>query len=369
MLPPAFSIAARADAETVMSLKENFLVRVPPTILTGRCERAPIMPRSTSVFGDTSTPDSKSASTRVSESATASGRVELTVRPRFLPSPRRLGSFLMMSRHSGRFLRPERAFWPFVPRPEVLPRLPPRPTRVFARAVIRFKVLSPVIQLFGNALQCLDSGARVVYWVVAARKYLCGDVGHAGELERGAHRRTGDQSASWRGAYLDARCAEFRFDVVADGAGLGEIEGYHGTLRVARRLFDSECGVGRFAKPDHHATLFVAQDESGAEVEAATAGHNTRYAANADEFLREFTAALVASAAAAAAVPPAPAVSAALSARRAAVGRFVGSRDYGRCFSDHFGRGYYHFLLCCVFCCHTIIKILIPLRAPHRQTP
>jgi len=43
------------------------------------------------------------------------------------PRPRSFGIFLIRSRSSGRFLRPARAFWPFVPFPEVLPRCPPRP--------------------------------------------------------------------------------------------------------------------------------------------------------------------------------------------------------------------------------------------------
>ena len=74
------------------------------------------------------------------------------------------------SRISGRFLRPERAFWPLVPRPAVLPRFPPRPTRVLLRAVMRLSVLSEDVILFfeRDTLERFNSRARVVYWILAA---------------------------------------------------------------------------------------------------------------------------------------------------------------------------------------------------------
>src|SRR5690348_16965674 len=65
------------------------------------------------------------------------------------PRPRSLGKRLIKSRSSGRFLRPARAFCPFVPRPEVFPRVPPRPTCwLVLRFVFAFRVLSCMLFVF-----------------------------------------------------------------------------------------------------------------------------------------------------------------------------------------------------------------------------
>src|SRR3989344_793024 len=310
MVPPAFSMAARADLDAGIPFTVSFFVSVPsPTILTGALERAWMTPRSCSVFVETSAPESNAVSRRPSDIVTASCRELSTVRPRFFPKPLRFGSFLMMSRHSGRFLRPARAFCPLVPRPEVLPRLPPRPTRRFARLVSRFSSCRLVILVVRGLylrrrsafrersrrlLQGLDSRARVVDRILAAREEFCGHIGHAAEFENGPDRRAGDQPPAGGGPDLHARGAEFCRHIVQDAPVLGEVDRYHGPLRGARGLLDGERGVGGFAKAYPHAALLVAQHKRGAEVEAATAGHDTRHAPDADQFLREFTSAFVA---------------------------------------------------------------------------
>ena len=94
-------------------------------------------------------------------------------------------------------------------------------------------------------MQGLDSRARVVDRILAARKELCGHVGHAAEFENGPDRRAGDQTSAGAGTDLDARRAEFRGHVVQDAPVLGEIDGNHGALRGARGLLDGERGVIR----------------------------------------------------------------------------------------------------------------------------
>src|ERR1700683_5020257 len=84
MLPPAFSIAARAGAETGMPVNESFLLDSPPTIFNGVRERAETNPFSTSIAREICVPFSKSAWGLVSESAIGDGR-GTWVRPRFLP--------------------------------------------------------------------------------------------------------------------------------------------------------------------------------------------------------------------------------------------------------------------------------------------
>ncbi len=136
MVPPADSIFVRAEAETKTPLTVSFFERSPwPRIFT-RGTRPPwhrTRPRATSVAGLTASPDANEASSEAIEHMNGFTSIEVK---RY---PRNLGIFLMMSRNSGRSLRPARAFWPLVPRPEKVPRLPPRPTRRdFLRAVFRF---------------------------------------------------------------------------------------------------------------------------------------------------------------------------------------------------------------------------------------
>src|SRR3989338_11075549 len=105
--PPAFSIAIRADAETTHPLKDSFLsILAPPIIFIGgkRGPRSRIIPFSFKIFGVISVPSEKTFATRTSETGTFLLREGLTVRPRFLPNPLRFGSFLMISRISGRIL-------------------------------------------------------------------------------------------------------------------------------------------------------------------------------------------------------------------------------------------------------------------------
>src|SRR3989344_8617252 len=129
--PPAFSIAARAEAETAHPLKSNFLSVSPPIILTGgnRGPRARITIFSFNALGVISAPSAKIFATTESETGIASFRDGLTVRPRFFPYPRRFGSFFIMSRISGRILWPARAGCPLPPRPGCLARVEdcPRP--------------------------------------------------------------------------------------------------------------------------------------------------------------------------------------------------------------------------------------------------
>src|ERR1700761_5024694 len=110
-----------------------------------------------------------------------------TVRPRFLPCPRRFGSFLIMSRISGRILWPARAVWPLPPRPLALPRLPPRPTRIeVTRLLCALSALSCIKLVGAKALERFDGCARDSELVLGARVDLAHDVRDAGELEHGA---------------------------------------------------------------------------------------------------------------------------------------------------------------------------------------
>ena len=138
----ALSTAALAPVVSWISLNENFLSTSAPSTLTfgARPLRADTKPRSMSTVGVTSVPASNAAAIFARVISSGRGRNGLTVRPRFLPYPRRLGKFLDDVAPLRRFLRPARAFCPFVPRPEVLPRLPPRPTRVLERAVVRLRI-------------------------------------------------------------------------------------------------------------------------------------------------------------------------------------------------------------------------------------
>src|SRR3989344_4390188 len=127
MTPPAFSILAFADADTAQPVTENFLVSSPvPRILTASDAplRARTTPRSRRVAGLIVSPAAKALS--------STSRLTTLARTPKEPKayPRSLGSFFSFSRTAGRMRWPARAFWPLVPRPAVLPRPPPRPTRL-----------------------------------------------------------------------------------------------------------------------------------------------------------------------------------------------------------------------------------------------
>src|SRR3989344_3762013 len=118
----------------------------------------------------------------------------------------------MKSRTSGRIRCPARAFWPFVPRPEVLPRLPPRPTRREGRRfVFELRVLSSMGEeelgfrkaRWLNQAKCFDGGAGVVELILTAREKFPRDVRDASELEHRAHRTAGYQPAARRRCEAD----------------------------------------------------------------------------------------------------------------------------------------------------------------------
>src|SRR3989344_3785287 len=105
---------------------------------------------------------------------------------KFLPRPRRLGSFLMTSRIAGRIRCPARAFCPLVPRPEVLPRFPPRPTRLCRVGLFLFRTSWSCI-LYAKFFKRLDGRLRVIETIFAAGKKLCSNIPNPAELENRAH--------------------------------------------------------------------------------------------------------------------------------------------------------------------------------------
>src|SRR3989344_885962 len=90
----------------------------------------------------------------------------------------------MISRSSGRFLFPARAVCPLPPRPEVLPRLPPRPTiMVFIDFVFGTRLFSCIVVfvyffscMSGKFLESFDSCSRDVEFVLATREELAADI-------------------------------------------------------------------------------------------------------------------------------------------------------------------------------------------------
>src|SRR3989344_4804701 len=132
MVPPDARIAARADTEIIHPLSESTLVSPPsdgvPRIFTtgARPFFRRTNPLATREAGETVSPDLYDDSRAARFTTETLMRFVFTVRARFFPYPRRLGSFLIRSRTSGRILCPARAVCPLPPRPLVLPRLPPR---------------------------------------------------------------------------------------------------------------------------------------------------------------------------------------------------------------------------------------------------
>jgi len=125
--PPAFSIFVFAEADTVHPVMTSFFVSSPsPSIFTARATplRPRTAPRSRRVTGFITSPVANMLSS--TDRLMTAGLSSMLLNA----YPRSLGSFFSFSRTSGRFLWPARAFWPLVPRPEVLPRPPPRPTRL-----------------------------------------------------------------------------------------------------------------------------------------------------------------------------------------------------------------------------------------------
>jgi hypothetical protein len=75
-----------------------------------------------------------------------------------------------------------------------------------------------------------------------------------------------------------------------DGTILRKRNGDERLLCGAYGLVDGECRVSTLAETNAYATLFVANDDSNAEGEAATAGHNASHAAYVESSLVEFAA-------------------------------------------------------------------------------
>jgi len=135
-----------------------------------------------------------------------------TVRARFLPCPRRFGSFLIRSRTSGRILCPARAVCPLPPLPEVFPRLPPRPTGGFFLFLVRgenewsciykrlYCACRPCMCRHGRQAQFLESFNRRSSdgeLVLGACMNLSYDVRHAGEVKHCTHRGAGDKATAF----------------------------------------------------------------------------------------------------------------------------------------------------------------------------
>src|SRR3990167_3769645 len=142
-MPPAAVSAARATEESVHPFTTSAFVSppaggVPRIFTTGTRPLARrTRPRAGSEAGETVSPALYAASSAARLTVETLIRFVLTERARFLPWPRRFGSFLIRSRTSGRILCPARAVCPLPPRPEVLPRLPPRPTGGFFLFFVR----------------------------------------------------------------------------------------------------------------------------------------------------------------------------------------------------------------------------------------
>src|SRR3989338_3119482 len=168
-MPPAAGGAARATEERVHPFTTSALVSppaggVPRIFTTGTRPLARrTRPLARSEAGETVSPALYAASSAARLTVETAMRFVLTERARFLPYPRRFGSFLIRSRTSGRILCPARAVCPFPPLPDVFPRLPPRPTGGFFLFFVRGdSVFNCIMKILPGSqlLQSLNSRAR-----------------------------------------------------------------------------------------------------------------------------------------------------------------------------------------------------------------
>src|SRR3989338_8449760 len=103
--------------------------------------------------------------------------------------------------------------------------------------------------------------------------------------------------------------------VVRHRAILRESDCDHVALGGTRGFIDCELRIACFAEAHAHAPLLVSDHNTNAKIETASASHHTRHAADAYEFLGEFTAGIATATAAATTSLPSGA-----SPARAAVG-------------------------------------------------
>src|SRR3989344_663986 len=215
MVPPAAIKAARAEAGSMQPVMTKSLERAPvPSIFTAgaRPFARRTSPFARSVAGETVSPAWYAASSAERFTAETRMRFVRTVRARFLPWPRRFGSFLIRSRTSGRILCPARAVCPLPPRPEGFPRLPPRPTGGFFFFFVRgervwsciykrlYCACRPCMCRHGRQAQFLESFNRRSSdgeLVLGACMNLSYDVRHAGEVKHCTHRGAGDKATAF----------------------------------------------------------------------------------------------------------------------------------------------------------------------------
>src|SRR6185312_6947202 len=213
-LPPAFSIFSTADLENACAVTVSFFLRSPLPSTLMRSARPFTRPLSRSDFSSTLAPASKRSRSPTLTSATRAGNG--TLKPRF---GRRRASGVCPPSNSRR--TPLRAYWPFWPRPAVLPRPEPtpRPRRTLSRvAPMGLRILlsvSAMILLF----RCVDffDGDEVQDFFDRAaegRRVLHPNFGARAAQAEAFDRR--EVIAIGHGALLDD--VEMRFHVAASSA-------------------------------------------------------------------------------------------------------------------------------------------------------
>src|SRR3989338_2580033 len=129
---------------------------------------------------------------------------------------------------------------------------------------------------------------------------------------------------------------------------------------MSRRLLDSQRSVCGLAKSNTDSAFFVADYYRGAKVKAPTARHNTRYAANADEFLGKFASSLLA---ASSSLPARASVAALPALKSLSFGSFefrygIFNRKFNN-FRDNDLTGFFHYRLGhFMFSAHTLFSKL-----------
>src|SRR5436190_392175 len=198
---------------------------------------------------------------------------------------------------------PERAFWPFTPRPAVLPlpEPPPRPTRMRflvepslgASSLSLVISASPWRSVAGAEAPTRLCEERSVEGLALHDLHEMVDLGdhpaHRGGVQHRAHRAAGDHAgAGRRRADHDLARAPAAVAVVVQGAAFAQRHADHRLLGFFGRLADGFRHFARLAVTEAHAALLVAHHHQGGEREPAAALNGGRDAVDVDQLLDEF---------------------------------------------------------------------------------